>query len=115
MIGKEIGGYGKLREIVQRDYETFSGLMLERYFHRLAAESGRWTRTGRWWDRKGENEIDMIAEDELSGKAVFYEIKRNVRHFSPKDLHAKVNSFMKATNQFNGYTLEEKSLSLEDM
>ena len=111
----EIGGYDKLREIVQRDYETFSGLMLERYFHRLAAESGKWTRIGRWWDRKGENEIDMITEDELSGKAVFYEIKRNVRHFSPKDLHTKVDSFMKATHQFNGYTLEEKSLSLEDM
>lgn len=111
----EIGSYHKLREIVQRDYETFSGLMLERYFHRLAAESGQWTRMGRWWDRKGENEIDMIAEDELSGKAVFYEIKRNGRHFAPKDLHAKVDSFMKATHQFSGYTLKEESLSLEDM
>ena len=43
-----------------RDYNTFSGLMLERYFHRVAMESGEFTRIGRWCDRKGENEIDMI-------------------------------------------------------
>ena len=43
-----------------RDYNTFSGLMLERYFHRVAMESEEFTRIGRWWDRKGENEIDMI-------------------------------------------------------
>ena len=56
----EIENYAKLQEIVMRDYNTFSGLMLERYFHRVAMESGEYTRIGRWWDRKGENEIDMI-------------------------------------------------------
>lgn len=56
----EIENYAKLQEIVMRDYNTFSGLMLERYFHRVAMESGEFTRIGRWWDRKGENEIDMI-------------------------------------------------------
>lgn len=28
----EIGAYGQLKEIVMRDYPTFSGKMLERYF-----------------------------------------------------------------------------------
>ena len=74
----EIENYAKLQEIIERDYSTFSGLMLERYFHRVAMESGEFTRIGRWWDRKGENEIDMIAEDELSDSVIFYEIKRQV-------------------------------------
>ena len=32
---------------------------------------GQFTRIGRWWDRRGENEIDMIAEDELSDSVTF--------------------------------------------
>ena len=92
----EIENYDKLREIIRRDYETFSGLMLERYFHRQAVESGKWTRIGRWWDRKGENEIDMITEDELSGTAVFYEIKRRPDSISPAILNSRKDVFLEA-------------------
>ena len=45
--------------------EQFSGEMLERYFHDQLAESKKFTRLGSWWDRSGENEIDIIAENEL--------------------------------------------------
>ena len=111
----EIENYAKVREIVQRDYETFSGLMLERYFHRVAIESGRWTRIGRWWDRKGENEIDMITEDELSNTATFYEIKRQADNISPAELLTKTNNFLNATRQFRGYRITTQGLSMEDM
>ena len=40
---------------------TFSGLMLERYFKEMYIEAGRYTDIGGFWDRKGENEIDLIA------------------------------------------------------
>lgn len=30
-----------------------------------------------WWDRKGENEIDLIAQDELDGSCRVFEIKRD--------------------------------------
>ena len=39
-------------ELIMRDYNTFSGPMPERYFHRVAMESRKFTRIGRWWDRK---------------------------------------------------------------
>ena len=74
---------------IKRDYNTFSGLMLERYFHRVAMESGQFTRIGRWWDSKGENEIDMIDEDELADSAVFYEIKRQKDDVSMGGLETK--------------------------
>lgn len=111
----EIENYAKVREIVRRDYETFSGLMLERYFHRVAVESGRWTRIGRWWDRKGENEIDMITEDELSDTAVFYEIKRQADYINPADLQTKTNTFLNATRQFGGYSITTQGLSMDNM
>lgn len=111
----EIENYAKVREIVRRDYETFSGMMLERFFHRVAVESGKWTRIGRWWDRKGENEIDMITEDELSDSVVFYEIKRQADNINPAELKAKTDIFLNATHQFIGYQISTQGLSMEDL
>ena len=111
----EIENYGKLQEIIERDYNTFSGLMLERYFHRVAVESEEFTRIGRWWDRKGENEIDMIAEDELSDHATFYEIKRQRDEISIGTLKQKAEAMLRATGAFKGYEIRYEGLSMEDM
>ena len=111
----EIENYAKLQEIIMRDYNTFSGLMLERYFHRVAVESGEFTRIGRWWDRKDENEIDMIAENELNDCVTFYEIKRRKDDISLGVLKEKANVFLGATHQFKRYVVEHKGLSMEDM
>lgn len=111
----EIENYAKLREIVERDYNTFSGLMLERYFHRVAMESGQFTRIGRWWDRKGENEIDMICEDELEDKAVFYEIKRQKDKISIGLLKQKAEVMLRTSDEFKDYKIGYKGLGMEDM
>ena len=111
----EIENYAKLQEIIKRDYNTFSGLMLERFFHRVAMESGDFTRLGRWWDRKGENEIDMIAEDELSDCVTFYEIKRQKDEISIGVLRKRTEAFLQATHEFKGYEILYKGLSMEDM
>ena len=111
----EIENYAKLQEIIGRDYNTFSGLMLERYFHSVAIESGEFTRIGRWWDRKGENEIDMIAEDELADSVTFYEIKRQKEEISLGVLRQKAEVFLQATHEFRGYDISCKGLSMEDM
>ncbi|MBR6446480.1 MAG: ATP-binding protein [Prevotella sp.] len=111
----EIENYSKLQDIVMRDYNTFSGLMLERYFHSVAIESGEFTRLGRWWNRKGENEIDMIAEDELSDRAVFFEIKRQKDEISIGVLKQKAEVFLQATHQFQGYEISYQGLSMENM
>lgn len=111
----EIENYGKLREIVERDYNSFSGLMLERYFHRVAMESGDYTRLGRWWDRKGENEIDLIAEDELTGTATFFEIKRQKDDISIGELKQKADAMLRATGAFKDYEKAYEGLSMEEM
>ncbi len=111
----EIENYTKLQEIIKRDYDTFSGLMLERYFHRVAMESGKYTRIGRWWDRKGENEIDMIAADELSDSVTFFEIKRKRDEINMGVLKQKAEAFLRATYQFNGFSFSCKGLSMKQM
>lgn len=111
----EIENYDALKTIINRDYETFSGLMLERYFKRVLIESKKYTRIGSWWDRKGENEIDIVAENELEGQAIFIEVKRKIENYNPDELSRKVAVFTRATGEFNNYTLTQQGLSMADM
>lgn len=111
----EIENYDSLKTIINRDYETFSGLMLERYFRRVLIERKTFTRIGGWWDRKGENEIDIVAENELDKKAAFYEVKRKVGNIDTKVLEQKATAFLRATGEFKGYTIINQGLSMDDM
>ena len=111
----EIENYGSVKMIIGRDYETFSGLMLERYFKRVLIERQVYTRIGGWWDRKGENEIDIVAENELDDTATFFEVKRKAENIDMEKLEAKAAAFMRATGEFKGYSLSYKGLSMTDM
>lgn len=111
----EIGGYRQLRALVKRDYPTFSGLILERYFREKAIESERYTLIGRWWDRKGENEIDMVAANEFDKKVEIYEIKRNRKNIDFTALAEKVRTMLDTVTLFNGYSTETKGLDMQDM
>lgn len=111
----EIENYESLKTIINRDYETFSGLMLERYFKRVLIGSHAYTRIGGWWDRKGENEIDIIAENELNDEATFFEVKRRAANIDLEVLQKKAAAFLRATGAFKGYDLSYKGLSLDDM
>ena len=111
----EIENYDAVKTIINRDYETFTGIMLERYFKHVLIESKRYTRIGSWWDRKGENEIDIVAENELNNEAIFIEVKRKSESFDADILNGKVISFIRATGEFKDYTIMQKGLSMNDM
>lgn len=111
----EIENYEGLKTIINRDYEVYSGLMLERYFKRVLIESHVYTRIGSWWDRKGENEIDIVAENELDNTVLFIEVKRNKDKFVPTLLDSKVAIFLRATGKFGDYSITCKGVSMDDM
>ena len=111
----ELGAFGQLREIVRRDWNAFSGFALERYFAAKLAETGRYTRIGGWWDKKGENEIDIIAESELDRVSTFYEVKRDVGNISIPVLESKRDAFLRATGEYSGWQTPCLALSLADM
>lgn len=111
----EIENYGSVKAIINRDYETFSGLMLERWFRRVLIERQACTRIGGWWDRRGENEIDIVAGNELDERATFFEVKRKAENIDMATLEAKAAAFLRATGEFRGYALSYKGLSMNDM
>jgi AAA+ ATPase superfamily predicted ATPase len=108
----EIGNLNYVRDIVERDYETYSGLMLEKYFRQKLSESKQFSEISNYWDRKGENEIDIIALNEMELQLVFYEVKRNKKRISIPLLEQKAENVIK---NFSRYTIEFQGLSLEDM
>lgn len=111
----EVGANKKLLDIIQRDYDTFSGLMLERYFRDEMIAEGRYTRIGGWWDRKGENEIDLIGMDELEHTIDFYEVKRQRKEYDEDALRCKADKFLTLHPELGGYQIAVHGLSMEDM
>ena len=84
-------------------------------FKHVLMESKAYTRIGSWWDRKGENEIDIVAENELNDEAVFIEVKRKEDNFDAIALNEKVDVFTRATGEFKDYIVSQKGLSMTDM
>ena len=101
---------GRLREYIEKGYETFSGKSLERYFQQKLMESGRYTLVGNWWDRKGNNEVDIVALDEFSHEGLVAEVKRNPKKIDLATLEKKTKAF---PVQFKEYELKSEGFSLD--
>ncbi|MDO4365556.1 MAG: DUF234 domain-containing protein, partial [bacterium] len=111
----ELKGFEQLRELVRRDYAVLSGQALEEYFRHQFAESGKWTRLGAWWDRKGENELDILAENELDGTSAVCEVKREKARIDLEAVRTKLDAFRRATGEWRTEKPSFLALSLEDM
>ena len=111
----EIGAYEQLRKIIERDFSSFSGHMLEKYFRENAQISQAYTSIGNYWDRKGETEIDFIAVNEIEKSIDFAEIKRQKNSISIEKLRQKAAEFLIQNPQFNSYKKDFYAWSLEDM
>ena len=101
-----------LLEIVERGYEQYSGLVLEQYFRQKWTEEERVTLVGNYWDRKGQNEIDLIALNDIDKTAVVAEIKRQRKKLNPTELAQKTAALNK---ELSKYTVIQTGLSMEDM
>jgi hypothetical protein len=102
-----------LRQYIGKNYEQFSGKTLEQYFRALFMERGEFTQVGNWWDRKGENEIDLIALNEFDHTGVIAEIKRNPNKINAAELRRKVEAL--PSSDFGKYQWQLQGLSMEDM
>ena len=102
-----------LLEIVLRDYNDYTGAVLEQYFRQKISEEDRVTRVGRYWDRKGLNEIDIIALNEIDKTALVAEVKRNAARYDSRLLEQKYQSIQ---SHFGGYKdVKLLGLSMADM
>jgi hypothetical protein len=111
----ELGRRDRMLDVAMRDFDTFSGYALERYFSEKLVEEKRCTRIGGWWDRKGENEIDIVCDDEVSESLGFYEVKTDASRYDARRLSEKVAAFFAKNPEKRNLAHTEGLLSLEDM
>ena len=107
--------FDELKDVVKRDYDVFSGIALEGYFRARFMEGHVYSRMGGWWDRKGENEIDLVCENEFSKSIDFYEVKRDAARIDLRTLERKSQSFFEKNPERLSYRIAFKGLSIEDM
>ena len=112
---QELGRYDRMRELAERDFDAFAGYSLERYFIWKMREGTSFTRIGSWWDRKGENEIDLVCEDEAKGLLSFFEVKTDVRRLDLGVLRRKSEAFFAKKPEKRSAKITFGGLSIEDM
>ena len=112
----ELGQYELLKSVILRDYETFTGKTLELYFINKINEEKQVSKIGGWWDRKGQNEVDLIAVNDFEKTCDIYEVKRQANRIKLSKLAEKVDILKTALkSELRGYSVKTAGLSMEDM
>ena len=112
----ELDNYDDLLAIVRRDFPTYSGLMLEKYFRQKLAEEGGFREIGSWWEAKAgkeAHEIDIVGLKTEGKSALVAEVKRNARNYDNKLFMEKVEHLR--TKILAGYEIETRLFTLEDL
>jgi hypothetical protein len=103
-----------LDTIIRRDYSGVSGLMMERYFARKFQEKEQYI-IGKWWDRKGFNEIDLVVVDPIGKEAWAYELKKDESRYDEESFKKKVDIMVQQTPELHKMKIHIGSLSKSDM
>lgn len=112
----ELDNYDDLMDMVIRDYPTYSGLILEKYFQQKLSEEGGFREMGSWWEAKAgkeANEIDILGIRTDGKTALVAEVKRNARNYDNKSFMAKVEHIR--AKILSGYEIERKLYTMDDM
>ena len=108
----EAGNLSYVKQIIDRDFSTYSGKILEDYFIKQLKAEKKYNLIGTYWENKNQNEIDIVAVNDLTKSVLFAEVKRQKKNISIEKLQAKSVNLQK---QFIGYRFTFQALSLEDM
>lgn len=110
-VAIETGNFEYIKQLIQRDYPVYSGRVLELFFHDLLASSGKYNRIGSYWEKGNQNEIDLVAINDMKKEILIAEIKRNKSKINLEVLKNKSKNLLKS---YKGYKIQWLALSLED-
>ena len=105
----ETGNFGYIRTILDRDFDTYSGTMLERLFHDLIAGTFKYNRIGYYWEKKNRNEIDLIAVNDMKKRMLVADIKLNPDKINIETLKTKAKNIV---SRFADYDIEYNGFSI---
>jgi AAA+ ATPase superfamily predicted ATPase len=108
----EIQNFKYLKSIVDRDFDMYSGRLLEKYFIEKLSRQNEYSEIGTYWEKGNQNEIDIVAVDKLNRKVLFVDVKLQKKNINIELLKLKSQKLL---HHFSNYSVEYKGLSLEDL
>lgn len=108
----EIGNFSFIRQIIERDFDVFSGKMLEKYFVNQLSKSEKYSDIGCYWERGNVNEIDIVAINSESKIIDLFEVKINPSKINLIELKRKA---IKLQQKYPDYSFSFFGLSSEEM
>lgn len=108
----ETGNFSYIKEIFKRDYSTYSGFILEKFYHELFAATGKYNRIGSYWEKGNMNEIDLVAINDMKKQIIVAEIKLNKSRINTDELKKKAERLIVS---YPSYKVDFLSLGLEDV
>jgi AAA+ ATPase superfamily predicted ATPase len=108
----EARNFDYMKNIIMRDYQTYSGLMLERYFREKITNEENFSAIGSYWESGNRNEIDIVALNEYEKRAVIAEVKRKRDNINLRALQDKAAAL---ADKLSEYAIEYRALSMDDM
>lgn len=107
----EIRNFNFIKSLIKHFYDTYKGKLLEKFFQEILGLTGKYNRIGCYWEKGHQNEIDIVAVNDIEKIILISEVKSNKHKNSQGRLeHRAINLLSKYPN----YTIEYKLLSLED-
>src|SRR5690606_35561194 len=97
-----------IKNMVNRDYTTYSGTVLENYFIEKLKTEKAYNNIGTYWESNHTNEIDIVAVNDTTKTVLFTEVKRQKENISLSKLKTKT---LKLQKQFKGYRFSFKALA----
>ena len=85
----EAANFDYLKNVIIRDWPQYRGIMFENFIRTALKESLFFNRIGSYWDRKGLNEIDVVAINDEKKYVLLGECKLNQAKGSIEQLIAK--------------------------
>ncbi|MFH0926450.1 MAG: ATP-binding protein [bacterium] len=107
----ETENFNYIKEIINRDYSQYCGRLLEKFFHELFASTGKYNKIGSYWEKGNQNEIDLVALNDMKKEILIAEIKSKKERIDINLLKQKSAGLL-AT--YPSYTPTWLSLSLDD-
>lgn len=107
----ENGNFGYIREIINRDYSTYAGRILERYYQQLFGETGKYNKIGSYWEKGNKNEIYLVAINDMRKSITIADIKLSSSRIDLDVLRKKSTALFR---EYNDYTPQILGLSLDD-
>jgi len=107
----ESESFNGLKTIIHRDFSTYKGRLLEYLFIELLKKK-EYSKIGSYWERGNNNEIDIVAIDELNKKILIAEVKLNPKRLNLNEL---IKKSQKLINDYKSYEIDYKLLSLDDI